>query len=95
MITSVQHPLSVRSTTVQRVATSRPKLKPSRDPEIRLYGEGCAAGRDAAIEAYNRRITPGGTWQHGLLDRLQIADTELRGFLVGYMCQLQQLSNRG
>lgn len=62
-------------------------------PEIRRYGEGAAAGREAAIQAYNRRITPGGTWQHGLLDRLQIADQELRGWIVGYICQLQRLSN--
>lgn len=61
--------------------------------EIRLYGEGAAAGRKAASEAYNRRITPGGTWQHGLLDRLQLADQELRGFVVGYLAALQQLSH--
>lgn len=61
--------------------------------EVRLYGEGAAAGREAAIEAYNRRITPGGTWQHGLLARLQITDQELRGFVVGYLAALQQLSH--
>ena len=74
-------------------ATKKPKLKPSRDPSVQLYTAGANAGREAAIEAYNRRITPGGTWQHGLLARLQIADKELCGFVVGYVCQLQRLSN--
>lgn len=62
-------------------------------PEIVAYQHGAADGKKAAIEAYNRRITPGGTWQHGLLDRLQIADQELRGFVVGYLAALQQLSH--
>lgn len=62
-------------------------------PEVIAYGNGATAGRAAAMAAFERRITPGGTWQHGLLDRLQIADKELRGFVVGYLCQLQQLSS--
>lgn len=71
---------------------SRPKLKPSRNPSVQLYTAG-AAGRAAAMTAFERRITPGGTWQHGLLAQLQIADKELCGFVVGYICQLQRLSS--
>jgi hypothetical protein len=79
---------------VQEIITSRPGFKPSRNPEIRRYTMGADAGRAAAIEAYNHRITPGGTWQHALLEHLQITDQETKGWVVGYCAELQALSRR-
>lgn len=78
----------------QEIIASRPWFKPSRNPEIKRYTIGADAGRAAAIKSFSRRITPGGTWQHALLEHLQITDQEITGWVVGYCAELQALSRR-
>lgn len=80
------------STTVQRFVANQPKVRPARDPEVRRYGEGCDAGRNAALDVFQAPHQFGGTWQHPALDRIPDTDHELRGWLVGYLCALQRLS---
>lgn len=79
---------------IQETIASRPRFKPSSDQEVGRYTIGANAGRAAAVEAFSRRITPGGTWQHALLEHLQITDQEIIGWVVGYCAELQALSRR-
>ncbi len=73
------------------MSTSKSTGSPGRKA-VKLYSEGADAGRAAAIAAFHKRKTPGGTWQHTLIDRIKPAVIELRGWLVGYICELQTLA---
>lgn len=80
------------SAAVQQFIAGRQKVRPARDPNVRRYGKGCAAGQDAALEAFQAPQRLGGTWQHPMLGRIPTADNELRGWIVGYLTALQCLS---
>jgi hypothetical protein len=77
---------------VQHFIASQPNVRPARDPDVRRYGNGCDAGRDAALEVFQAPQRFGGTWQHPIIERIPDADHELRGWIVGYLNTLQCLS---